>query len=130
MAREAPGSLGSLRARNRARALAVLQRRGAASQADIVRETGLSRTTVSSLVAELLEEEIVVERSDSARAAPSPSGGRPATLLSLEPSSGGFVGIDFGREVVRVAVATRAGGVLAAAPTDRPEVPHTPPHAL
>ena len=107
MARAAPGSLESLRARNRARALAVLARRGAASQADIVRETGLSRTTVSSLVAELLGEGIVVERSDSARQAPSPSGGRPATLLSLEPSSGGFVGIDFGREIVRVAVANR-----------------------
>ena len=62
MAREAPGSLESLRARNRARALAVLQQRGAASQADIVRATGLSRTTVSSLVAELLEDGIVVER--------------------------------------------------------------------
>jgi uncharacterized membrane protein len=65
MAREAPGSLESLRARNRSRALAVLQRRGAASQADIVRETGLSRTTVSSLVAELVDEGIVVERTDS-----------------------------------------------------------------
>jgi IclR helix-turn-helix domain len=53
------------------------------SQADIVGETGLSRTTVTSLVAELLEEGIVVERADSARPAPSPSGGRPATLLSL-----------------------------------------------
>jgi predicted NBD/HSP70 family sugar kinase len=130
MARQAPGSLGSLRARNRARALAVLQRRGAASQADIVRETGLSRTTVSSLVAELLEERIVVERSDSARAAPSPSGGRPATLLSLEPSSGGFVGIDFGREVVRVAVANRAGELLLDGRSERLEVAHRAEEAL
>src|ERR1700751_1918999 len=96
MAREAPGSLESLRARNRARALGVLARRGAASQADIVRETGLSRTTVSSLVADLVREGVVVERADSARPASSPGGGRPATLLSLEPSSGGFVGVAFG----------------------------------
>ena len=108
----------------------MLQRRGAASQADIVRETGLSRTTVSSLVAELLDEGIVVERSDSARAAPSPSGGRPATLLSLEPSSGGFVGVDFGREVVRVAVANRAGELLLDSRSDRLEVAHRAEEAL
>jgi predicted NBD/HSP70 family sugar kinase len=130
MAREAPGSLESLRARNRARALAVLARRGAASQADIVRETGLSRTTVSSLVAELLDEGIVVERADSVRPAPSPSGGRPATLLSLQPSSGGFVGVDFGREIVRVAVADRAGEVLVDARSDRLEVAHQAREAL
>jgi predicted NBD/HSP70 family sugar kinase len=130
MAREAPGSLESLRARNRARALGVLQRRGAASQADIVRETGLSRTTVSSLVAELLDAGIVVERADSERPAPSPSGGRPATLLSLEPSSGGFVGIDFGREIVRVAVANRAGELLIDARSDRLEVAHQAGEAL
>jgi predicted NBD/HSP70 family sugar kinase len=108
----------------------VLQRRGAASQADIVRETGLSRTTVSSLIAELLEDGIVVERDDSARPAPSPSGGRPATLLSLEPSSGGFVGVDFGREIVRVAVANRAGELLVDARSERLEVAHAAPQAL
>ena len=107
-----------------------MARRGAASQADIVRETGLSRTTVSSLVAELLGEGIVVERSDSARQAPSPSGGRPATLLSLEPSSGGFVGIDFGREIVRVAVANRAGELLVDHRSDRLEVAHEAREAL
>jgi predicted NBD/HSP70 family sugar kinase len=130
MAREAPGSLESLRARNRARALAVLGRRGAASQADIVRETGLSRTTVSSLVAELLTDGLVIERADSERQSPSPSGGRPATLLSLEPSSGGFVGIDFGREVVRVAVADRAGELLVDARSDRLEVANEADEAL
>ena len=95
-----------------------------------MRETGLSRTTVSSLVAELLEEGIVVERSDSARPAPSPSGGRPATLLSLEPSSGGFVGIDFGREIVRVAVANRSGELLVDHRSDRLEVAHQAREAL
>lgn len=85
---------------------------------------------MSSLVAELLEEGIVVERPDSARPAPSPSGGRPATLLSLEPSSGGFVGVDFGREIVRVAVANRAGELLVDARSDRLEIAHEAPQAL
>jgi predicted NBD/HSP70 family sugar kinase/biotin operon repressor len=117
-----PGSLTSLRAHNRARVVSALQGRGAASQADIARVTGLSRTTVSSLVAELVAEGAVVERDDGERQAPSPSGGRPATLLTLDPSSGGFVGIDFGRESVRVAVANRAGDVLADARSERLEV--------
>jgi predicted NBD/HSP70 family sugar kinase len=94
------------------RVLDTLQRRGAASQADIVRETGLSRTTVSSLVADLLEEGFVVERADSVRQAPSPTGGRPPTLLTLDPSSGGFLGIDFGHESVRVVVTDRSGALL------------------
>lgn len=108
----------------------MVQRRGAASQADVMRGTGLSRTTVSGLVAELLEEGIVVERTDVARHAPSPSGGRPATLLSLEPSSGGFVGVDFGREIVRVAISSRAGELLVDHRSDRLEVAHEAQQAL
>lgn len=102
--------------------LGVLQARGAASQTDIARETGLSRTTVSGLVAELAAEGVVAQRSEAVRRAPSPSGGRPPTLLSLDPSSGGFLGIDFGRESVRVAVANRVGELLAEARSDRLEV--------
>jgi predicted NBD/HSP70 family sugar kinase len=85
---------------------------------------------VSSLVADLLAAGLVVERADTERQAPSPSGGRPATLLSLEPSSGGFVGIDFGREVVRVAVADRTGDVLVDARSERLEVAHEAHQAL
>lgn len=106
-----PGSLESLRRVNRSRALAVLQRRGGASRADIVRETGLSRTTVSSLVADLLTEGLVVERPDSIRQPASPNGGRPATLLTLDPASGGFAGIDFGHDSVRVAIVDRSGAL-------------------
>ena len=126
----APGSLTSLRAHNRARVLSVLQARGAASQADIARLTGLSRTTVSSLVADLLAQGAVVERADAQRPAPSPSGGRPPTLLTLDPSSGGFVGIDFGRESVRVAVTNRVGDVLVDARSGRLEVAHRAEEAL
>jgi predicted NBD/HSP70 family sugar kinase len=110
--------------------LDVLQQRGAASQADIARATGLSRTTVSSLVARLVEDRVVVERVDQAPRAPSPEGGRPPTLLSIEPSSGAFVGIDFGREMVRVALANRAGDLLIDARSDRLEVARRTTDAL
>lgn len=109
----APGSLESLRIVNRTRVTAVLQQRGRASRADIVRATGLSRTTVSSLVAELLADGVVVQRPEpDGRQAPSPNGGRPPTLLALDPASGGFVGIDFGHDSVRVALADRSGALL------------------
>src|SRR4051794_2012932 len=96
------GSLETLRRRNRSRVLEVLQERGRASRVDIVRETGLARTTVSSLVCELLGEGLVVERPDAERRLPGPNGGRPAAMLSLDPRSGGFAGIDFGHDGVRV----------------------------
>ncbi len=110
----APGSLESLRRVNRSRVLSILQQRGRASRADIVRATGLSRTTVSSLVGDLLAEGAVVERAELVPNA-SPSGGRPATLLELDPSSGAIVGLDFGHDSVHAAVADRSGTPLAGA---------------
>ena len=115
--------------RNRARVLGVLQARGTTSQADIARQTELSPTTVSTLIAELLEEGAVVERTQAVRQAPSPTGGRPPRLLSLNPS-GGFLGIDFGREMVRIAVANRAGDLLVDARSERLEVAHEATVAL
>jgi predicted NBD/HSP70 family sugar kinase/biotin operon repressor len=109
----APGSLEALRLENRTRVVSALQQRGYASRADLVRATGLSRTTVSSLVADLLAEGLVVERSSAVRRPPSPNGGRPGTLLTLDPSSGGFVGIDFAHDSVGVAIVDRSGALLA-----------------
>jgi predicted NBD/HSP70 family sugar kinase len=108
----APGSLESLRRTNRLRVLQTVQTRVAASRADIVRLTGLSRTTVSSLVAELVAENLLVERPDQQPPATSPNGGRPATLLTLDPSAGGFLGMHFGHDSVRVAVADLSCTVL------------------
>ena len=115
---------------NRARILGVLQARGAASQAEIARQSQLSPTTVSTLVASLLQEGLIVESADAVRAAPSPTGGRPPRLLSINPASGGFLGIDFGRESVRVAVANRAGELLLDARSARLEVAHQATEAL
>lgn len=114
--KDSPGSLGSLRQRNRLRIIDVL-RRGSASRVDLVRDTGLSRTTVSKLVAELQAEGLVVER--SAPASPPANGiGRPPVALTLNPAAGAAVGIDFGHDLVRVAVADLSGAVVAEAQTD------------
>jgi predicted NBD/HSP70 family sugar kinase len=109
----APGSLESLRSRNRLRVLETVQERGAVSRVDIIRTTGLSRTTVSSLVAELLADGVLSERAERpVPFAPSPGGGRPATLLALNPDGGGVLGVHLGHDGVRVVLADLSGDVL------------------
>jgi predicted NBD/HSP70 family sugar kinase len=106
------GSLESLRERNRMRVIDALRQRGAVSRADIARRTGLSRSTVSSLVADLQTAGLVVER-EAGSAPRGPEGGRPPVLIALDPSAGVIVGIDFGHRHVRVAVADLSFTVLA-----------------
>jgi predicted NBD/HSP70 family sugar kinase len=111
------GSLESLRERNRLRVIDALRERGAVSRADVARQTGLSRSTVSSLVAELQAEGLVVER-EFAAAPRGPEGGRPPVLIALDESAGALVGIDFGHRHARVAVSDLSFTVLAERTTE------------
>jgi predicted NBD/HSP70 family sugar kinase len=106
------GALRSLRERNRVEVIDVLRRRGTASRAEIARTTGLSRSTVGSLVAELQATGLVVERNGDVAPA-GPTGGRPGVLLALDPSAGLALGVDFGHSHVRVALADLSSEVLA-----------------
>jgi predicted NBD/HSP70 family sugar kinase len=107
----AEGALRSLRARNRTQVIDVLRRSRLASRADIARISGLSRTTVSSLVSELQESGLVVEA--EVQGPDSGGRGRPGVLLALEPSAGTALGVDFGHSHVRVAIADLSSRVLA-----------------
>ena len=104
------GTLAWLRERNRERVLEVLRTLGRTSQADIARTTGLSRTTISTLVAELKDSGLVFEVDSKI---PDARGGRPGVQLVLQRSSRAVVGIDFGHSHVQVAVADLAHNVLA-----------------
>ena len=108
------GSLESLRELNRLRVVETLRERGTASRAEIARVTGLSRSTVSSLVADLQGNGLVVEYSDPDAPA-SMATGRPPTLLSLDRSAGAVVGIDFGHDRIHAAVSDLSRTVLAEA---------------
>src|ERR1700693_400858 len=110
MPKKGEGSLAWLRDRNRERVVGVLRERGRISQADIARVTGLSRTTVHTLVSELKDSGLVHELEASV---PDVRGGRPAMQLVLRGSSLAVVGIDFGHSHVGVAVADIAHNVLA-----------------
>ncbi|WP_210495660.1 ROK family transcriptional regulator [Patulibacter sp. SYSU D01012] len=123
----APGTLGSLKDRNRLRIVDVLRRSGTASRVELVRATGLSRTTVSKLVGELQAAGLVVEQGE--RSGDAGGVGRPAIALALNPRGGAVVGVDFGHDLVRVAVADLAGGVLAERRRDF-DVDDDPPGAV
>ena len=85
------GPSGSLRERNRLRIVDELRRSGRSSRSDLVRTTGLSRTTVSKLVSELQSEGIVVERREQEPDAALASGvGRPPVALPAYPAAVGL----------------------------------------
>ncbi|MGH2822045.1 MAG: DNA glycosylase AlkZ-like family protein, partial [Thermoleophilaceae bacterium] len=108
---EQPGALGSLRESNREKVVKALQTLGVASRADIARWTGLSRSTVSSIVAELHDEGLVVDRQDGGREAA--GSGRPPALIALDPAAGFALGIDFGKRHLAVALADLSHEVVA-----------------
>jgi predicted NBD/HSP70 family sugar kinase len=106
------GSLRSLRDANRRHVIEALGRLGVASRADLARATGLSRSTVSSVVADLQRAGLVAERHPNGAAHES-GVGRPPVLLALDRSAGAVAGIDFGHSHVAVAIADLSHAVLA-----------------
>jgi glucokinase-like ROK family protein len=88
----------------------ALRREGSASRADLMRITGLSRTTITSLLATLLERGMVIESEVEAQRQ---GRGRPPALLRLAPKAGAVLGVDFGHRHLRVAVADLSSTVLA-----------------
>ena len=103
MATGSSGSLETLRRLNRLRVIHTLREQGVTSRAEIARRTGLSRSTVSSLVADLQADGLVVERAEHGSARGT-QGGRPPILLAFDASAGAAVGIAFGHRGLRVAV--------------------------
>ena len=111
---EMPGSLGSPRLSNRLRIVDILMRGGPRAGSTSSADRAVADDRLK-LVGELQAEGLLVERRDAA-ADPdgeAPTVGRPPVLLSLNPAAGGGVGIDFGHDLVRVAVADLSCTLLA-----------------
>lgn len=107
--KDGDGSLAWLRMRNRERVLSVL-RQGQSSQAEIARATGLSRTTISSLVSELKLEGQVADA--ESRSPLGRRGGRPGLRLVLRDPRQFVGGVDFGHSHVHVALADLSHNLL------------------
>ena len=102
------------RVHNRALVLQTLYRYGQQSRADVSRSTGLTRVTVSDLVAELMEDGLVVELGRREVAASEGTHrGKPAILLDIDRAAFQIIGVDLGDYAVfRGAVLDLGGHVL------------------
>ena len=116
---EEPGTAPSLRQSNRLRVIQALQILGVTSRADVARHTRLSRSTVSTIVAALQAEGIVVDRDPDGRS--SGAGGRPPAPIALYPAAGLAIGVDFGKRHLAVALADLSHELLAEEWRDMPD---------
>lgn len=87
------------------RAIAAL---GQANATQLVKSTGLARSTVSTLLTDLKDRGIVIERETV-----STGFGRPTQMLSLDPSQGYCAGVLFGLREIRIAVCDLAHTAVA-----------------
>jgi glucokinase-like ROK family protein len=91
---------------NKRLVLKLIYDEGEISRADIARRTELTRTTVSSIVADLIEKELVIE----AGQAPS-AGGKPPTWLKINEDAFFCVCADLGSQGLRGAIVNLRGQV-------------------
>jgi predicted NBD/HSP70 family sugar kinase len=98
----------SLRQLNRLRVIEAIYRHPATSRAEITRQTGLARQTVTTITDELLQAGLIEEHDAPADARPRATG-RPPIRLSLVAGAGFAVGLDFGHQHIRVAVCDLSG---------------------
>ncbi len=102
-----------MREHNRHRVLAAFAGAAALTRSEIGDRTGLSRTTVTGIVQELLGEGLLQVPSSDYVVVRTDAQGRPPALLALTPPSGFGVALDMGHERVQAAVADLGGRILA-----------------
>lgn len=110
------------RGHNRALVLQTLYHSGAMSRADLSRETGLTRVTISDLVAEFIADGIVVEIGIRETVGP----GKPPILIDIDRVGHQIIGLDLSDpNVFSGAVLSLDGDVLERREVPRPDLPDT-----
>jgi len=119
--------IGNIKAHNLRAVLLTLLHQGPTSRVRQAQLTGLSSTTITNLIAELLDQGIVAETGKEGTAAAVPGGagsaiskngngrpgaGRPPTLVGIVPSARCAAGLHFGVDTIRVGVADLFGNLL------------------
>ncbi len=105
------------RSHNRSLVLQTLFHAGAMSRADLARETGLTRVTVSDLVAELIADGFIVERGPREGGRP----GKPAILVDIDHGAHRIIGLDLsGPDSFLGAILTLDGEIVARHSVARP----------
>lgn len=95
-----------IRAINKRRVLRLIRSSGPLSRADVAEQTGLTRPTISAVVAELLAEGWIQEVGTGES-----SGGRPPILLQFNPKARWVIGAELGAGHVRAVLADLNGTV-------------------
>lgn len=85
-----------LRILNQYKLLQALYFNDPSNRHDLCQRTGLSMATITNLVSDLLETEVIVETGTEKS-----SGGRPRVILAVNEDFGNFIGIDLGETHIR-----------------------------
>jgi predicted NBD/HSP70 family sugar kinase len=99
-----------MREHNRLLVLNCVRNFGPIARVVIARQTGLSRTTISAIMEELLKDDLV--REGETRSLTS-AGGRPATLVHFNDTAGYVIGVDVGRSHLTMLIADLSAKVVA-----------------
>jgi glucokinase-like ROK family protein len=102
-----------MRKLNRSLILNLIRQEGTVSRAAIAKRTSLSRSTVSSIISELLGENLVTEIGQGHS-----SGGRRPILINFNYRAGYLVGVDLGATHILVLVTDLNGETIARQETD------------
>ena len=86
--------------------LELVSKEGATSRAEIARQTGLSRPAVSSLVGELIDQDLLRELGQGTS-----SGGKPPTLLAINERGRDIVAVDLGHQPFQGALVDLSGRI-------------------
>ena len=97
MMRVSKPTVQDLRRINRSTVLRQIYLNRSMSRQELSQFSGLSSATVTNVVAELLQEGIVVEAGLEES-----QGGRPRSILTVDPNYGCFIGVDVGETLTRI----------------------------
>lgn len=87
--------------------LRLIHNQAPLSRAQLAAITGLNKSTISSLIDELIERGLVHETGSNTGGT-----GRPATLLEVNPQAGCVIGVELGVDFVSVAMTDILGNIL------------------
>ena len=96
-----------VREQNLSSVLHHLHDRTGLSRAQIANQTSLNKSTVSSLVEELINRGLIHETGTN-----SIGTGRPGTILELNPQAGGIIGLELGVDFLSVVLSDFIGNIL------------------
>lgn len=97
-----------MRAINRYQVLNTIRNRKLISRADISRETGLSRASVTNITAQLIEDELLLEKEEG-----DSIGGRRPILLELNPDGAYTLGVHLSFQNISVVIINLKADILA-----------------